>query len=67
MCLFVEKSVASLWRRDAKVGVGSGRRVQVEPIIFLSYKWDVVEEYRFNLLSFSSFYLLSGTWLKSTG
>ena len=34
MFLFVERPVASLWRRDAKAGVGRGRRVQVEHFIF---------------------------------
>ena len=34
MTLFVERPVASLWRRDAKAGVGRGRRVQVEHFIF---------------------------------
>ena len=51
--------------------MGRGWRVQVEHsiffFIFLYFKWGVVEEYRLNLLSFSSFYILSGTWSESTG
>ena len=38
MCLFVEKFVASLWRRDAKAGVGPGRKVQVDNEKFKAHK-----------------------------
>ena len=38
MCLFVERPVASLWRRDAKAGVGPGRKVQVDNEKFKAQK-----------------------------
>ena len=38
MSLFVERPVASLWRRDAKAGVGLGRKVQVDSEKFRAHK-----------------------------
>ena len=38
MSLFAERPVASLWRRDAKAGVGPGRKVQVDSEKFKAHK-----------------------------